>query len=244
MLDLQRAPIVLAVIRELGLLTERETTGLGAILDARASLGAALARAETIHVHVRVDDTARLDEGCLRAAGGVIENERGGYVKYAFAGGVNVIFSSIDVAEDDRLPGPPRPRPHLDHLGIDLREESPDVRALFDLAPETARTLGWGQVAQGSPDHAVFCCHTSVAEKHWLYPPSCASFAWPIELAYGELRVHAGEMGCDLRPLDPADARAGQVACCAPTASPVIDLAGATRSRRSATLGTPDEETR
>jgi alkylhydroperoxidase/carboxymuconolactone decarboxylase family protein len=217
MLDPQRVPTVLSVLRDLTLLSRAERDALDAILDDAFPFRAALARAETIHVHVRVDDVASLAHDRIRAAGGTVENQRDGYVKYAFEGGVNAIFSAIDVAEDDRLTGTiRRKRPHLDHLGIDLREESPSVRALFDEAPDKAKALSWRHVAQGAPNKPVFCCHTSVAEKHWLYP-SGAAFAFPIELAYGALQIHGGKMGCDLRPIDPAHPQASQVACCVDT---------------------------
>jgi hypothetical protein len=150
---------------------------------------------------------------------GSIENERPGYVKVACGGGVNVIVSSIDVADEDRLT-PRAPRPRLDHVGIDLRAITPASRALFDGAPARARSLGWGHVPQGGPDAPVRCCHGSVAEKHWLFPRGGA-FDRPLELALGPLVLAEGQ-GDDLRPMDPEDPRARPAACCAP--APVVPL--------------------
>lgn len=75
---------------------------------------------------------------------GTVENERDGYVKVTCAGGVHVIASSIDVAEEDRVE-PRAHRPHLDHVGT----ISPTTRALLDDAPARGRALGWRHVAQG-----------------------------------------------------------------------------------------------
>lgn len=199
-----------------GLLTEAEHAALGALLDDAFPLRDALGAAESLHLHVRVDDT----DGLAVRTWGVVENERPGYLKVSCDGGVNLIFSSIDVAEEDRLT-PRTPRPHLDHVGIDLRAITASTRALFDAAPSRARALGWGHVPQGGPDTPVRCCNTSVAEKHWLFPAGGA-FVRPIELALGPLAVLPGGQGEDLRPMDPADPRVRPAACCAP--APVVAL--------------------
>ncbi len=143
-----------------------------------------------------------------------MENEREGYVKYTFAGGVNMIYSHIDVAEDDRLPADEKlARPHLDHVGIDLRTENAETKALFDGVPARAKELGWRHAAQGDETKPVYCCHTSVGRKHWLYPNAGDVITRPIEIAYGKLEIHAGKMGCDLRPIDPAHPKAASVVC-------------------------------
>src|SRR5262249_22303461 len=161
------APSPLGLFRELGLLSAQEHSAVLTLFEKGFPFARALANATTLHVHLRVDDVAGLPHETIEAGGGAVENRRDGYIKYAVRGGVNVILSAIDVAEDDRLPGPGRRRPHLDHVGIDLREVSTATRALFAAAPQQAAALGWRHVAQGGPDRPVFCCHTSVAEKHW-----------------------------------------------------------------------------
>lgn len=182
--------------------------------------------ADTLHLHVKVADTAALPDDAIRNAGAREENRAPGYVKFAFPSGLNMIFSSIPVAEDDRLPdAQPVTRAFLDHAGIDLRAETRAVRRGFDDISETATRLGWRLRSQGGADRAVYCCHTQVSEKHWVYPPTALA-VWhrPIEFAYGPLVVHGASMGCDLRPMDPDRAARVTVkpatSCCGPSASP------------------------
>ncbi|MEO8670718.1 MAG: arsenosugar biosynthesis-associated peroxidase-like protein [Tahibacter sp.] len=221
-------PIFIAM-RELKLLSTGEISGAMSLFEATFPFRDQVENADTIHLHVKVESTDALPHAAILALGGRTESEQSGYIKYTFAGGVNVIFSSIPVAEEDRLVTGAHPsKPFLDHAGVDLRREIAEVRTSFDAVPAAARDLGWRHVAQGGADRAVFCCHTQVNEKHWIYPP-LGAHAWnrPLEFAYGPLVVHASSMGCDLRPIDPADARAAEVGCCATAscAPPATDSA-------------------
>jgi hypothetical protein len=202
-----------------GLLTDGEIAQIVELFSERAALRATTRAADTMHVHVKVDDVAALPHATLLAGGGAVENAKDGYVKYAFPSRVNLIFSSIDVSEDDvreRSAAARKPRPFMDHVGIDLRRETADVRALFDDVPVVAARLQWTHVAQGGDGKAVYCCHTNVDAKHWVYPPGLAS----VEIAFGPLRIDPAASGCDLRPSDPR--RGGKaVACCAQQAPPV-----------------------
>ena len=78
----------------------------------------------------------------ILALGTSPENERPGYVKYPFPGGINLIFSSIPVAEEDQLDEPRAQKPFVDHFGIDLRRETGVVRALYE------DTLGLGPASR------------------------------------------------------------------------------------------------
>jgi hypothetical protein len=122
-----------------------------------------------------------------------------------------------------------RPRPFLDHLGVDLRAETAAVRAVFDALPALAARAGWGWATQGGEGRAVFCCHVQVAAKHWLYPDRDGAHSGiPIEFAYGPLRIEAGKSGCDLRPAAPgapADANAAANCAKAPAACASADVA-------------------
>jgi alkylhydroperoxidase/carboxymuconolactone decarboxylase family protein len=199
-LDPRNIRTTLELARRHRLLTEAEASQIEGALSPGFPFQDASRLAGSLHAHVKVESLRLLPDAALRDAGGVVENEKAGYVKYAFASGLNLIFSSIDISEDDLRDGGARlPRPFLDHFGIDLRQETADVRALFDSVPKRATELGWGLASQGTEERPVFCCHTSVARKHWVYP----STGTPIELAFGALVIHADKSGCDLRPLDP-----------------------------------------
>jgi hypothetical protein len=211
-IDLEPAERTLGWASELGLLSACEATQVRSLLGGELPFRPALRLADSLHLHVKVDDVRRLPHARFEAAGSQAENAQEGYVKYPMAGGVNLIFSSIDVCEEDRIPGFAHPtKPFLDHAGIDLRRESPEVRSAFDKVPEQARSGGWRHVPQGGEAGGVFCCHTEVKGKHWVYPPADARFLCPIEFAFGALVVHGQSMGCDLRPIDPAHQLAAQV---------------------------------
>ncbi|MEB3033387.1 hypothetical protein [[Mycobacterium] nativiensis] len=173
----------------------------------------AVRAADTVHVHVKVEDVATRPHQRIRAMGAVSENAAPGYVKYSFPGGINMIFSSIPVAADDLVEGAVTiAKPFMDHAGLDIRHCGPSYRAVFDTVPARATAMGWRAVTQDGPVH---CCHTEVAAKHWVYPPAClASWRRPLEVAFGALRIVDKTMGCDLRPLDPAHPLAGSSTGC------------------------------
>jgi hypothetical protein len=206
-------------LRRAGLLSDAEVRALGGLLDPASMFSPAIDAAETLHLHVKVEDTGTLPEGAFLDAGACLDHRREGYVKFRFPDGINAIFSHIRIAQEEAPAGDEarRPRPYLDHVGIDLREESEAVRAVFDAVPALATRYSWGHAAQGG-ERPVFCCHTSVRSKHWLYP-TCGPLAGiPVEFAFGALTVHGDRSGCDLRPAPPGTKAA---ACCPddPTAS-------------------------
>src|SRR5689334_19151980 len=47
--------------------------------------------AETIHLHIKLVDTARIPAAALQGAGGVVDHAREGFVKYRMPGRVNAI---------------------------------------------------------------------------------------------------------------------------------------------------------
>ncbi len=115
--------------------------------------------------------------------------------------------------------------PMLDHKGIDLRDERSEVRSVFDAVADRAGEVGWRHVPQGGDGQPVYCCHTEVSGKHWVYPVSGeAGQTRPIEFAFGALEIHDSKMGCDLRPIDPAHPRAAEaqaaLAACAASHGP------------------------
>jgi hypothetical protein len=145
-----------------------------AALSERA-LAACLDHAETIHLHIKVDDIDEADElpgAGLEAVGGTLDHARRGFVKYRMPGGINAIFSHIPVSADDlrECASSRRPRPFLDHIGIDVRTVNTYSRAAFDALPTTAASRGWAHRSQGGAGRPVRCCHVEVDEKHWLFP--------------------------------------------------------------------------
>ena len=200
--------------RGLGLVTGAEIEEVMAMFSPGFPYADVLRAAASVHCHVKVDDVDRLPHDQILDAGTRAESCTKGYVKYPFAGGINMIFSSIPISEDDMLADvPPAPPAVLDHKGIDLRHENPDVRRLFDAVPGVAAARGWRHVGQGGGGTPVYCCHTEVEEKHWVYPDlDDAGQSRPIEFAFGELVIHDAKMGCDLRPIDPAHPRAAEAA--------------------------------
>ena len=178
-----------------------------------AALGACIERAETIHVHVKVDDTDRLPRALLESAGAELDHAREGFVKFRLPGAINAIFSHIAVSADDlrEAGGARRGRPFLDHIGIDVRTVDADSRAAFDAVPGLAIAKGWSHVAQGGAGRVVRCCHVEVAAKHWVFPT--AGGARPIEIAFGPLQAGSG-YGCDLRPTHPAFTGLAPASCC------------------------------
>lgn len=191
----------------IGLLSKCEISEVNLAMMSCHRFADAVSLADSLHVNIKVDDVSCLPIEFVQERGGVTENAKDGYVKYAFPGGVNVILSAINISQDDLIEaklGTKKPRPYLDHLGIDLREESTPVRNLFDAIPYLATKAGWAYLSQGGNGKAVFCCHVSVSAKHWVYPRNTQSgLSIPLEFAYGPLAVSETLSGCDLRPANP-----------------------------------------
>ena len=194
----------------LGLLSAAEVMQLTSLAD-DPGLDACLAQAETLHVHVKVEDTGALPATDLAAAGATLDHGREGFVKYRLPGGLNAIFSHVPVSDDD-LAEPAsarRRRPFLDHIGVDMRSTEAASRSAFESVPGLAAARRWRTVSQGGAGGPVRCCHVEVLEKLWLFPS--APGARPIELAFGPLRQNESGYGCDLRPAAEPAAKA----CCA-----------------------------
>jgi len=189
-------------IQEAGFLSAEEVEEIRTTFLSCFAFADAMQIADSIHVNVKVDDVAAVPAELTEEA--ARENEKEGYVKYAYPNGVNFILSSIDISQDDLLEarnGHRRPRPFLDHLGIDLRRTAPEVKNLFNALPYLASKQGWPYVSQGGDGQAVFCCHVQVDAKHWVFPRGGRKI--PLEFAFGPLVLNETMSGCDLRPADP-----------------------------------------
>ena len=207
----------LKALQECGLLNGHEIEVVNRLGRPDTPLDRAVGLAETVHLHIKVDDTHQLPINRFFEAGARLDHQKDGFVKYRFPGAVNAIFSHIKVSQDELIETPKsrRPRPFLDHIGVDMRDETAPVRQTFDALPEVAAALDWAHASQGGKDRPVFCCHVEVAEKHWLYPPDEGERPGiPLEFAYGALKVNPGKAGCDLRPANPEKIDPASISCC------------------------------
>ncbi len=227
----------LKALQECGLLNGHELEVVNRLGEPDTPLDGAVALAETVHLHIKVNDTHQLPINRFFEAGARLDHQKDGFVKYRFPGAVNAIFSHIKVSQDELIETQEnrRPRPFLDHIGVDLRDETLQVRQTFDALPGVAAALNWAHASQGGADHPVYCCHVEVAEKHWLYPPDeGAHTGVPLEFAYGALKVNPDKMGCDLRPANPDKIDSASIPCCG------VEAAGesAARAAHPAPAGT------
>ncbi|KGQ18784.1 hypothetical protein LF41_317 [Lysobacter dokdonensis DS-58] len=205
----------LDTLRDCGLLKADEACGVEWLFEASSPFATAIDCADSLHLHIKVEDTDALPVGAFLDAGARLDHRREGYVKFCFPDGVNAIFSHIRIAQEEALQDDDarRPRPYVDHVGVDLRTETDAVRAVFEDVVRIGTGFGWGHAQQGG-DRPVFCCHVSVARKHWLYPTCGALAGTPIEFAWGALTVHSDQAGCDLRPAPPGVECAPGTGCC------------------------------
>lgn len=218
MIDHDASRKLLDEVQALGLLTAAEVAEVNNTLLSCHPFADGVKFADTLHVNIKVDDIDCIPRDFLEARAARPENAKDGYIKYAFPGGLNVILSSINISQDDLAEarqGAKKPRPYLDHLGIDLRQEVAAVRNLFDAIPYLATRQGWAYASQGAPGKPVFCCHVQVNAKHWVYPRnSKTGLSIPLEFAYGPLVVNEHSSGCDLRPADPLNIPEGATTTC------------------------------
>ena len=213
MIDQNAASQIMQDVAALGLLTDAEISYVKTAMQPCHAFADGLNLADSLHLNIKVDDIAALPEEFATSRGAKKENAKEGYVKYAFPGNVNVILSAINISQDDLIEAKQetkKPRPFLDHLGIDLRQETDPVHHFFDAIPYLATKAGWPVASQGGAGKAVFCCHVQVSAKHWVYPRgSQTGLSIPLEFAYGPLTVSETQSGCDLRPADPRTVPAG-----------------------------------
>jgi len=200
----------LSFFSELGLVSRNEPAQVLRLLDKDFEFSETMAFAESVHVHVEVDSVKDIPDTEIQRNGvaSVCRYQQPDMVKYSYPGGINLIFSAFTISQDDLLGnGATLPKPFVDHLGVDLRDESEATRTIFDAIPKRAAEVGWRHVHQASP---LYCCYTACGEKHWVFPPSGGPGGYrPIEFAFGSLRQFEVNMGCDYRPIDPAHPLAG-----------------------------------
>lgn len=191
----------------LDLINARERQRCLDLFEQQFAFADTLAACDSLHIHIKVDDTRTLPRESFLQAGCQLDYSKEGFDKYLFPAGVNLIFSSIVVSQEElaETDQTRRKRPFVDHFGIDLRDESENVKRLFDTIPQISAKLGWEEVPQGEDGQGVHCCHVEVSEKHWVFPgPTAPAPQVPMEFAFGSLKVNEVSGGCDLRPMSPA----------------------------------------
>lgn len=198
--DLETIHKLISYFDELKLLPQEAKPNLLCMAKGEFLFAEQLSIAESIHFHIKVESTADLSHDKILQYGGRPQNAKEGYIKYAFLDGYNFIFSSIPVSEEEKAGVSSFNYPHLDHIGIDIREENPEAFMCFNKIPEVAASNMLPLRRQGGNGKNVYCCHVQVSEKYWVYPPGNAF----LEFAFGKLLVSENIFGCDLRPADPA----------------------------------------
>lgn len=188
------------------LLSASEADLVVGLLDPAFPFADALSIADSVHVQVKIQDVSALPHDAILGTGVTGERSAPGFQKYSYENGLGVIFTSGPIAEDDLIPGAvTRGLPFIDHIGIDLREQSPKADGIYAALPERAAEAGWRTVRQGGPDSPVRGCYCEVSEKRWVFPPRGTDDKHrPLEFAFGELQVFGEDVGCDYRPIDPA----------------------------------------
>ncbi|MEU8082615.1 hypothetical protein AB0B57_03135 [Micromonospora sp. NPDC049101] len=231
--DQAAAAATLKFFAERRLITADEAGLVSELFDPRFPFAAAIGIADSVHVQVKVADIAALPHEDILSQGVTAQRDATNFRKYGFPDGLAVIFTSGAIAEEDLIPGAvTRSLPYVDHLGIDLREDSADSRAVYDDIAARAVAAGWRHVRQGGPQTPVRGCQCEVPEKSWVYPPNGPDGRnRPIEFAFGELELIAGaDNSCDYRPIDPAHPLARLVPKISQTRAPqVVTLEGRPR---------------
>ena len=189
-----------AYFSSVGLMPDNANQYLSELSDENFIFREQLVEAESIHLHIKVADVADLPHTDIIKKGGQPQNAKDGYIKYSFPDGINFIFSSIPVSQEEKIGIASFNFPHLDHIGIDIRNENKTAYFIFNKIPTIASSKDWPIRKQGGDGKKVYCCHVQVNEKYWVYPAD--SIYW--EFAFGKLLVSEDVFGCDLRPADPA----------------------------------------
>jgi hypothetical protein len=211
-IDSNRLQLLVKMIAEEKLMSAEEVERALCLAKHDFPFRAQVQLADSLHYHIHVEDVAVLPHEKLIAAGGKVVNEAEGYIKYAFDGGVNFIFSHIPVAQKERQVSS-RLSCWLDHMGIDIRSDDKPAYITFQQIPLICSQEDYLFTRQGDGKNAVKCCHMQVKEKYWVYPDGATNY----EFAFGPLVIHEGGFGIDLRPANPFIIAEENTSCCGST---------------------------
>lgn len=192
------------------LLSKDELADVIQVASDNFSFGKQLAAATSVHFHIHVKDVGELPHDVLHMNGGKMENESEGYIKYAFDGGINFIFSHIPVANKEKNIKTQQ-HAYLDHIGIDIRSDEKATYIVFQQIPLLSAQYDYLFTRQGDGKESVKCCHMQVKEKYWVYPNDRLNY----EFAFGPLIINeGGAFGVDLRPANPFNKIEETTSCC------------------------------
>ena len=116
------------------MLSNEELTYAGAVTQNDFPFAEQVEIADSVHYHIHVASVTTLTHELLNAQNGTCVNKADGYIKYAFDGGVNFIFSHIPVAQKEKT-NHKIDEAYLDHIGIDIRSDDKPAYITFHQIP-------------------------------------------------------------------------------------------------------------
>ena len=209
---------LVSFLKTQGLLSTEELKYANAVSEDDFAFAKQVRIADSVHYHIHVADVSNLPHELLNVHNRTVVNEAEGYIKYAFDGGINFIFSHIPVAQKEKTTHN-NDGAYLDHIGIDIRSDDKPAYIIFQQIPVVSAEHDFLFTRQGDGKEVVKCCHMQVNEKYWVYPNEQLNY----EFAFGPLVIHEGGFGVDLRPANPFNKVTEEAtACCGAKATPAI----------------------
>ena len=138
----------------MGFLTQPEIDVVLRLDSIESLLSAAVRVSESLHLQIRVLETSNLPRERLLATGALLDRELPGFVKFRLPGEINAIFSQKPTEEGD--PFPCGFSSYLDHVGLDIREESASTRDVFEAIAGRAEAEDLAVISQGEGGSGVF----------------------------------------------------------------------------------------
>src|SRR4051812_29338465 len=101
-IDLTKSTELIGLLNSSQLLSCAETEQAKAVFNEGFAFEKQVAIANSIHYHIHVTNVDELPHALFEGHGGKVVNKADGYLKYAFDGGINFIFSHIPVAQKEK----------------------------------------------------------------------------------------------------------------------------------------------
>ena len=81
----------LKFLKQCGLLTDTEEHAFVQLFEPATPLASAICLAETLHLHIKVEDTNQLPFESFLNSGAILDHQKDGFVKFRFPGAINAI---------------------------------------------------------------------------------------------------------------------------------------------------------